>query len=180
MSRDNVYIHPSAEVHPEAEIGAGTKIWNWTKIRENARIGANCTIGQCIYVDSGVVIGDACKIQNCVSVYHGVTIGRAVLVGPNVTFTNDRFPRAANPEWQVDPTVVEDGASIGGNATIRCGVRLGAYCMIGAGSVVTHDVPAFGLVVGQPARLIDYVDRDGHRLHHDLSQPPPRALIERG
>jgi acetyltransferase-like isoleucine patch superfamily enzyme len=173
LDRPDVFIDASADVHPEAEIGAGTKIWNWTKIRDRVRIGSGCIIGQCIYIDADVVIGDRCKIQNGVSVYHGVSIGNGVFVGPNATFTNDQFPRAESVDWEVVPTIVEDGASIGANATIRCGVRIGAFAMIAAGAVVTRDVPPFGLVMGQPAALVDYVDRSGRPLHHAMSDRPP-------
>jgi len=177
---ENILIHASAEVHPDADIGAGSKIWNWTKVRERTRIGQECNIGQCVYVDADVTIGDGCKVQNGVSIYHGVTIGDRVFVGPNATFTNDRFPRADSTDWQVVATIVEDGASIGANATIRCGVRLGRYCMVAAGAVVTRDVPPFGLVLGQPARLVDYVDRDGRPLRHPMDAPPPslESLLE--
>lgn len=171
--RDGTYIDPTAIVDSRAEVGAGTKIWNWTKVRENARIGADCSIGQGVYIDVGVVIGNGCKIQNGVSLYRGMTIGNRVFIGPNATFTNDRFPRADNPEWEAVPTVIEEGASIGANATIRCGIRLGAYCMVAAGAVVTADVPPYGMVAGMPARLVDYVDRAGRPLRHSLDEPPP-------
>lgn len=173
MAQPDIFVHASAEVHPEAAIGAGTKIWNWTKICERVRIGLECIIGQCIYIDADVVIGDRCKIQNGVSVYHGVSIGNGVFVGPNATFTNDRFPRAESVDWEVVPTIVEDGASIGANATIRCGVRIGAFAMVAAGAVITRDVPPFGLVMGQPAALVDYVDRSGRPVHHKMSDPAP-------
>ena len=169
----SVYIHATAEVHSGAQIGAGTKIWNWSKVREKTRIGTNCNIGQSVYIDFDVVMGDDCKVQNGVSLYHGQTIGNQVFVGPNVTFTNDQYPRAFNGDFEVSKTVIEDGASIGANATIRCGVRLGRYCMVAAGAVVTRDVPAFGLVLGVPARLVDYVGKDGKPLHWDMSAPPP-------
>jgi UDP-2-acetamido-3-amino-2,3-dideoxy-glucuronate N-acetyltransferase len=167
------HIDPTAIVHPEAEIGAGTQIWNWTKVRERARIGGHCVIGQCVYIDIAVTLGDECKVQNGVSIYHGVTIGHRVFVGPNATFTNDKVPRAYSPDWHVTPTIVEDGASIGANATIVCGVTLGAYSMIAAGAVVTRDVPPHGLVMGQPARLVDYVTISGRRLRHDMRAPAP-------
>lgn len=175
MTQPAIYIDPTAEVHPNAVIGAGTNIWNWTKVRETARIGKNCNIGQCIYIDANAVIGNDCKIQNGVSIYHGVMIGDRVFVGPNVTFTNDLYPRAANPGWKITSTKVDDGVSIGANATIVCGVTLGANCMIAAGAVVTRDVPPHGLVMGQPARLVDYVTEAGRRLNHDVSGEPPAA-----
>ena len=168
-------IHPTAEVDPQATVGDGTSIWNWTKVREGARIGSGCRIGQSVYIDHDVEIGDGCKIQNGVAVFHGVTVGSHVFIGPSVTFTNDRVPRASSgDDWQVVPTRVDDHASIGANATIVCGITLGHACMVGAGAVVTHDVPPFGLVLGNPARLVDYVDLAGTRLHHRPGEPPPQ------
>lgn len=172
------YVDDTAIVASDALVGPGTAIWNWTKVREGARIGASCRIGQGVYIDHDVVIGDRCKIQNGVSVFHGVTIGTAVFVGPGATFTNDRVPRAGGDEdWEVSPTRVEDHASIGANATIICGVTLGEACMVGAGAVVTNDVPAYGLVVGNPARLIDYVDLRGERLHRRPGDPPDAGEV---
>ena len=160
---DDVFIHPTAIVDPSAEIGAGTKIWINVQVREGARIGRNCVLSKDVYVDHGVVIGDDCKIQNSVSVYSGVTLEDGVFVGPNACFTNDRVPRARNPDWQVTETLVQHGASIGANATIVCGVTIGEYAMIGAGSVVTRDVEPFALVMGNPARRVGRVDELGNR-----------------
>ena len=164
------FIHDSCDVSPDAEIGDGTAVWNWTKIREHASVGAEVNIGQHVYVDHGVVIGDRCKIQNGVNVYAGVTLGDEVFVGPCATFTNDLTPRATG-EWEVTETVVEDGASIGANATIICGVRLGRGCMVGAGSVVTRDVAPGELVVGNPARVVGRVDADGNRIDTEDMEP---------
>lgn len=154
-------------------------VWNWTKVRENAKIGTNCNIGQCAYIDFGVEIGNRCKIQNCVSIYHGVTIGDDVFVGPNATFTNDLYPRATSEDWTLTPTQVEKGVSIGANSTIVCGITLGQYCMIGAGAVVTKDIEPFTLVVGQPAKVIDYIGASGKRLYHDMlsEKPTPDFLL---
>lgn len=171
------YIDPTAVVHGEAVIGDGAMIWNWTKVRERAAIGAGTNVGQCCYIDFDVVIGMRCKIQNGVSVYNGVTLGDDVFVGPNATFTNDRVPRAHMADWSVTPTVVEDGASIGANATIICGVRIGAHAMIAAGAIVTKDVPAHALVVGAPGIVIDYVTRAGRRLRHDPALGVPGAEL---
>jgi UDP-2-acetamido-3-amino-2,3-dideoxy-glucuronate N-acetyltransferase len=173
MISEPIFIHPSSEVHETATIGEGTKIWNWTKIRENASIGSNCKIGQCSYIDKDVNIGKNCKIQNGVSVYTGVIIGDDVLIGPNVTFTNDRHPRAHNKDWKILETIVEEGASIGANATIVCGVRLGKHCMIAAGAIVTKNVPSHALMAGLPARQIDYVTIMGKRLEWDMTKEPP-------
>ena len=159
------YIDDTAIVHPTAKIGDGTMIWNWTKVREGAVIGADCTIGQSAFIDFNTRIGDRCKIQNGVWVYHGVTIGNDVLIGPNATFTNDLYPRAHNGHTEIGKTFVEDGASLGANSTIICGITLGRHCMVGGGAVVTTDVPPHALVLGCPARIVDYVTVSGRRLH---------------
>lgn len=159
-----VMIHPTAEVSLKAEIGEGTKIWNQAQVREKAKIGRDCVISKNVYIDSDVVIGDRVKIQNNVNVYHGVEIEDDVFLGPSMTFTNDRFPRAFQGDFKVDHTLVKRGASIGANATIRCGIVIGEYAMVGSGSVVTHDVPPHALVVGNPARQIGRVCRCGRRL----------------
>lgn len=159
-----VFIHPSANVSPQARIGEGTKVWINVQVREHAQVGANCVLSKDVYVDHAVAIGDRCKIQNGVAVYHGVTLGSDVFVGPNATFTNDRVPRAFNTEWKITPTRVHDGASIGANATIVCGIELGEYCMVAAGAVVTRDVPPYTLVMGNPARPIAKIDKLGNRI----------------
>ena len=158
---DGVYIHPTAHVDSRAEIGEGSKVWINVQVRENARIGRNCILSKDVYVDEGVSIGDGCKVQNSVSVYKGVTLGDEVFVGPNVCFTNDKVPRANNPDWQVTPTAVRKGASIGANATIVCGIEIGEYAMVAAGSVVTRDVEPYMLVMGNPARPVRRIDEQG-------------------
>ncbi len=152
------FVHESAEVSDKAKIGKNTKIWNQAQIRENAVIGENCIISKNVYIDESVKIGNNCKIQNNVNVYHGVTIEDDVFCGPSMTFTNDLFPRAFNKDWKVTETCVKKGASIGANATIVCGVTIGEYAMVGAGSVVTKDVEAHTLVAGNPARVIRKID----------------------
>lgn len=161
---ENVYIHPSANVSDKASIGAGTKVWINVQIRENAHIGDDCILSKDVYIDHAVRIGSRCKIQNSVSVYNGVRIGDDVFVGPNVTFTNDRVPRAFNTEWRIAETSVEKGASLGANSTIVCGVTIGEYAMVAAGSVVTKDVPPFTLVMGNPARPAGRIDKMGNRI----------------
>lgn len=158
------FAHESAEVHPSAEIGAGTKVWHQAQIREGTRIGEDCIISKDVYVDTGVTIGDRVKVQNGVSVYHGVVLEDDTFVGPHAAFTNDMTPRSFNEDWQVTPTRVRRGASIGANATIVCGVTLGQYSMVAAGSTVTHDVPPHALVIGSPARVVAYICRAGHRM----------------
>lgn len=151
------FSHPTAVVEHGAVVGARTRIWHHSHIREGSRIGSGCNLGFAVYVDTGVVIGDRCKIQNHVSLYLGVVLEDEVFVGPSVTFTNDLFPRATSPDWEIVPTTVRRGASIGANTTVVCGVTLGSWSMVGAGSVVTSDIPNHGLVVGAPARLKGWV-----------------------
>jgi UDP-2-acetamido-3-amino-2,3-dideoxy-glucuronate N-acetyltransferase len=158
------YIHPTANVDGGAMIGDDSRIWINVQVRERAVIGKGCVISKDAYIDHGVTIGDRCKIQNGVSVYHGVTIEDDVFVGPYATFTNDRVPRAFSENWTVTPTMVKRGASIGANATIVCGVTIGEFAMVAAGSVVTRDVPAFTLVRGNPARVCARIDRDGSKV----------------
>lgn len=158
------FTHPSADIDADCTLGDGVMVWNFSKVCQGATIGAGTKIGQSVYVDRGVTIGARCKIQNGVSVYHGVSIGDDVFVGPNATFTNDKVPRAHSADWQVSETCIRDGASIGANATILCGITLGQDCMVAAGAVVTRDVPDNALVAGNPARVVGKVDRAGNRV----------------
>ena len=166
------YAHSSAVVEDGAEIGEGTKIWHNCQIRTGANIGQNCILGKGVFVDSGVKIGDNVKIQNYVSVYHGVTIENGVFVGPHVCFTNDLLPRAVNKDgspklvddWMVSPILIQEGVSLGANSTIRCDITVGAWAMVGAGSVATKDIPSYGLVYGNPAVLHGYVCKCGRKM----------------
>lgn len=164
MDRPHVRIHPTAEVSDEATIGAGTSIWHQAQVREGARVGERCSLGKGVYIDTGVSLGDEVRVQNYVSVYRGVTVGHRVFLGPHCVFSNDFYPRAFVTDFEVTPTVVEDGASICTNATIVCGNRVGAYAMVGAGAVVTRDVPPHALVVGNPARVRGWVCELGHKM----------------
>jgi acetyltransferase-like isoleucine patch superfamily enzyme len=179
------FAHATAAVSQGATIGEGTRIWQQCQIREGAVIGRNCILSKDVYVDAGVRIGDNVKIQNGVSVYHGVTLEDGVFCGPHCVFTNDSRPRAINADgtlknaadWTVTPTLVRKGASIGANATIVCGVTIGAWAMIGAGAVVTHDVPDHGLVVGVPARLVGFVCPCGATVVPSRAVSPSGALL---
>lgn len=158
-------IHETAVIEEGAEIGEGTSIWLHVQVRPGARIGRDCNIGKDVFIDRDVAIGDRCKIQNRASVYRGVTLEDGVFIGPHVVFTNDRFPRAVNPDetlktddnWEVGPTLVCSGASIGANSVILPGVTIGAWALVAAGSVVTADVRPQALVKGNPARFAGWV-----------------------
>ncbi len=166
------YVHPTAEVSSEAIIGDGTRIWHQAQVRERARIGAECIIGKGAYIDFDVSIGRRCKLQNGVYVYHGATLEDGVFLGPGTMLLNDKHPRAINPDgslksdadWEVSQTHIGRGAGIGGGAVILPGVTVGAWAIVGAGSVVTRPVPAYGLVFGNPARLAGFVCTCGQRL----------------
>lgn len=168
-NQNGFFVHKSADVSEKAAIGEGTRIWNWVQVRENVKIGKNCILSKGVYIDSGVTIGDNVKIQNNVSVYHGVTIEDGVFLGPHVCFTNDKLPRAVNPDgslkdasdWLVSETVVRMGASIGANSTILPGITIGRFALIGSGSVVSKNVEDFSLVYGNPARVYGRVDESG-------------------
>ncbi len=163
-------IHESAYVE-EAVIGEGTNIWHFVHVRKGAKIGRKCNIGKGVYIDINVTIGDNCKIQNFATIYQGVEIGDDVFIGPHACFTNDLYPRAFIwNEERLEKTVVKDGASIGANSTIIAGVTIGRYAMVGAGAVVTRDVPDYGLVIGNPARLRGFVCKCGFKLSEIIKE----------
>lgn len=167
---DHDSIHPSAIVDDGAVLGEGTRVWHFSHVCAGARIGAACSLGQNVFVGNDVVIGDRVKIQNNVSVYDAVTLEDEVFCGPSMVFTNVYNPRAGfvrKSEYR--RTLVRRGASIGANATIVCGVTVGAWAFIGAGAVVKHDVPDFALMAGVPARQLGWISRFGERL------PLPRS-----
>jgi acetyltransferase-like isoleucine patch superfamily enzyme len=173
-----IFKHPSAIVESEA-IGEGTRIWHFVHVREKVKIGKNCTIGKSVYIDTEVEIGDNVKIENFVSLYRGVKVEDDVFIGPAVTFTNDLYPRSLIwDESRLGYTKVQRGASIGANATIICGVTIGEYALVGAGSVVTKDVPPFGLVYGNPARLMGFVCSCGIKLEKRVEEDEERILYE--
>src|SRR5690606_2118363 len=167
-----VFIHPSAIVDDGVEIGAGTKVWHFSHILAHSRIGPRCVIGQNVMIGPRVTIGAGCKIQNNVSLYEAVTLEDEVFCGPSCVFTNVLTPRAfVERKNEFLPTLVKRGATIGANATVVCGVTIGRYAMVGAGAVVTHDVPDHALVVSVPARHRGWVSRAGEILEDDLVCP---------
>ncbi|MCH7488992.1 MAG: N-acetyltransferase [Chloroflexi bacterium] len=165
-------IHPTAHVADSARIGAGTRIWHEAQVREDAVVGEECVIGKGVYIDRGVVVGDRVKIQNRASLFRGLTVQDGVFIGPHVSFSNDRYPRAVNAEgepltedgWQAEPTLVSYGASIGAGAVVLPGIVIGRWALVGAGAVVTRDVPEHALVAGNPARAVGYVCTCGRPL----------------
>lgn len=164
----NYHIHSSAVVTPPTNIGEGTHIWHFAHIRENANIGRHCNIGQNVYVDTNVTIGDYVKIQNNVSLYNGVICEDDVFIGPSAVFTNVINPRSrVERKNEFRPTVIRKGATIGANTTILCGHEIGQYALIGAGSVVTKNVKAYALVVGNPAKQTGWVSENGQKLYFD-------------
>lgn len=179
-------IHPTALVEPDVDIGPGTAIWDHAHLRAGARIGSQCIVGEKTYIAGTAKVGDLCKLNANVYLCAGVTLGRGVMIAAHTVFTNDRSPRACDPELTAllpsEPgadtlaTKVHDGATIGANCTIGPGLVLGAFCMVGMGSVVTTNVPAHGLVLGNPARLRGLVCRCGAvvtRLQGDRLPPGP-------
>jgi UDP-2-acetamido-3-amino-2,3-dideoxy-glucuronate N-acetyltransferase len=160
FDRTDVFFDKTAIVENGALVGAGTKVWHHAHVRAGATIGRDCVIGKNVYVDSNVIIGDRVKIQNNVSLYNGLTVENEAFIGPHVTFTNDLYPRSRG-SWEIVKTCVEFNASVGANATIKCGVTVGRSAMIGCGSVVTDNVIPHGLVRGNPARLVGFVCKCG-------------------
>ena len=157
--------HPSAIIDEGAQIGAGTRLWHWVHVSAHAKIGQHCTLGQNVYIGNDVSIGNNVKIQNNVSVYDAVTLQDDVFCGPSMVFTNVYNPRAAvirKDEYR--PTLVKQGATLGANCTIVCGITIGEFAFVGAGAVVNKDVPAYALMVGVPARQIGWMSEFGEQL----------------
>ena len=164
------FVHPTSVVDDNVEIGEGTKIWHFSHIQSGARIGKNCSFGQNVNVSNNVIVGDGVKVQNNVSLYEGVVLEDYVFCGPSCVFTNDLTPRAKYPKGHAGykPTVVEYGASIGANATVVCGHTIGRWALIGAGAVVTTNVPAHALMLGVPARQKGWACECGELLKDGL------------
>jgi len=169
-----VYIHESAYVDAPCQIGEGTRIWHFSHVQSGAVIGRGCSLGQNVNVANDVVIGDNVKIQNNVAIYTGAVIEDDVFLGPSCVLTNVTNPRSqVNRRGLYERTLFRRGATVGANATIVCGVTLGRYCFVAAGSVVTRDVPDYALVVGNPARQQGWMSRHGHRLR----DPDPEGVM---
>lgn len=170
MEKNNFYVNEHAVVDNNVEIGEGTKIWHFSHVQSGAKIGKKCILGQNVNVGNNVTIGNFVKIQNNVSVYEGVTLEDYVFCGPSMVFTNIKDPRSKYPQVGAEfyiPTLVKEGASLGANSTIVCGITIGRFAFVGAGAVVTKDVPDFAMVVGNPARIIGWMSEAGKKLQFD-------------
>ena len=162
MKKLNFFKHETSIIDKKVSVGKGTKIWQWTHLSINSKIGKNCIIGQGCFIGKNVKIGNNCKIQNNVSIFDGVTIEDDVFVGPSTTFTNVKIPRSfINQKKNFLRTYVKKGVSIGANSTILCGIKLGQFSLIGAGSVVTNNVKDYSLVFGNPAKHYGIVNKKG-------------------
>jgi acetyltransferase-like isoleucine patch superfamily enzyme len=176
-------VHATADLEADVSVGPRSSIWHRAQVRTGARIGSDCVIGRDAFIDEGVALGDRVKIQNGALVYHGVTVGNGVFIGPGAILTNDRHPRALTSsgdlaraaDWIVSPIRLDDGASIGAGAVVVAGCDVGRFAMVGAGAIVTRDVPAHALVAGNPARVIGWVCACGQRLHDSTGHNAPAA-----
>ena len=184
---NNYFAHETAVIDKGARIGEGTKIWHFSHVMPDAKIGEKCNIGQNVVISPGVILGKNVKVQNNVSIYTGVICEDDVFLGPSMVFTNIVNPRSAvNRRDQYLETIVKKGASIGANATVVCGNNIGEYAFIGAGAVVTKDVPSYALVVGNPARQTGWMSEFGHKLEFDQKgvavcpESKEKYLLEKG
>ena len=171
MSEKDYFVHSSSIIDDNVVIGKGTKIWHFCHVQSGAVIGTGCSMGQNVNISNNVKVGNGCKIQNNVSLYEGVELEDFVFCGPSCVFTNDLTPRAKYPKGHraYRKTIVKTGASVGANATVVCGHIIGEWAMVGAGAVVTCDVPPHALMLGIPARQVDWVCKCGERLHGEMT-----------
>lgn len=167
-----VYVDATAIIDNGVVLGKGTKVWHFVHIMEDAKVGKDCVIADYVSVGRFVKIGDNVKIENRATVFEGVTIEDNVFVGPHVTFTNDRYPRSFNKDWKIIPTLIKRGSSVGAGSVIVCGVNIGEYSMIGAGSVVTNSIPSYALAHGNPARIKGFVCKCGRKLELEKETNP--------
>ncbi|MBH49905.1 MAG: N-acetyltransferase [Candidatus Marinimicrobia bacterium] len=170
MGNKDYFVHESSYVDDNVKIGKGTKIWHFSHIQSGSVIGEKCIFGQNVNVANNVIIGNKCKIQNNVSIYEGVELEDYVFCGPSMVFTNIKLPRSEFPQGESRfyfKTHIKKSVSIGANSTIVCGITLGEYCFIGAGAVVTKDVPAHALIIGNPGKIVGWVGKKGQRLKFD-------------
>jgi UDP-2-acetamido-3-amino-2,3-dideoxy-glucuronate N-acetyltransferase len=183
-------VHASAELEADVSVGPRTSVWNRAVLRKGATLGAECVIGRDAFIDEGVRLGDRVKVQNGALVYHGVTVGNGVFIGPGAILTNDRYPRAITAtgelargdDWTVSPIELADGCSIGAGAVVVAGTRIGRFATVGAGAIVTRDVPDYALVAGNPARRLGWVCACGARLADQKGanaapNPSPEAAL---
>ena len=181
MIHPTALVHPSTDIEDDVAVGARTTIWQRAQVRTGARIGGDGVVGRDVFIDAGVVIGNAVKIQNAALLYHGVTVEDGVFIGPGAILTNDRYPRsitasgelARSGDWRVSPIVLRHGCAVGAGAVVVAGVEVGRFATVGAGAVVTHDVPAHALVAGNPARRIGWVCSCGRPLVDANGDPAP-------
>jgi UDP-2-acetamido-3-amino-2,3-dideoxy-glucuronate N-acetyltransferase len=174
-------VHPSADLEADVSVGPRTSVWNRAVLRKGASLGADCIIGRDAFIDEGVHLGDKVKVQNAALVYHGVTVGNGVFIGPNAILTNDRYPRAVTAtgelargdDWTVSPIELRDGCSIGAGAVVVAGTVVGRFATVGAGAVVTRDVPDYALVAGNPAQRMGWVCACGTRLRDRAGKNAP-------
>jgi len=176
--QSNYFVHPTATIEDDVVIGEGSKIWAYTHIRRGAKLGTNCIVAEGVFIDEDSDIGDNCKIQNHAIIYHQAILANGIFIGPNVCFTNDKQPRAINPDgtlksaddWVASTIKIGEGAAIGGHSVITPGVNIGKWVMAGSGSVITKDIPDYALVYGNPARIHGFVCKCGKKLEKTLSE----------
>ncbi|MFC1486252.1 acyltransferase [Thermoproteota archaeon] len=166
----SVYINSTAIIDEGVYLGSGTKVWHFVHIMKDAKIGKDCIIADYVYIGKGVTIGNTVKLENRATIYEGVTIEDNVFIGPHVTFTNDLQPRSFNKDWEIIPTLVKEGSSIGARTVIVCGITIGEYSLVGAGSVVTKNIPAYALAYGNPARIRGFICRCTRKLQTEKEE----------